>query len=46
MATEYRRYTIDEANAGLPEGWTFAGGWYPFSGSFFAWFSRDVKDDG
>jgi hypothetical protein len=39
------RFTIDEVNAGLPAGWTFASGWFPFQSSWWAWFSRPVREE-
>jgi hypothetical protein len=42
--TEYRRFTIDDANAGLASGWTFASGWFRYQSSWWAWFSRAVAE--
>ncbi len=40
---EFMRFTLDEVNAGLARGWTFASGWFPFQTSYFAWFRREVS---
>ena len=42
--TEYMRFTIEQANSGLAEGWRLASGWFPFQASYWAWFVREVDD--
>ena len=45
MATlEYQRFSLESVNAGLPSGWTFASGWYPFQASWWAWYRREPSD--
>jgi hypothetical protein len=41
---EYRRFTIEEVNAGLARDWIFAAGWFRFNhaASAWAWFRRVV----
>ena len=43
--TEYRRFSIDDVNAGLASGWTFTAGWFPFQTSWWAWFMRLAPED-
>jgi hypothetical protein len=43
--TEYRRFTIDDANAGAAAGWTFVSGWFRFQRSWWAWFSRPATEE-
>ena len=45
MATrEFRRFTVDEVNAGRAVGWTLEAGWFPFGMSHWAWFRREAPD--
>ena len=45
--TEYRRFTLSEAYAGLAEGWVVAGNsCYRFGGGWWAWFTREVESNG
>jgi hypothetical protein len=39
---EYRRFTVEEVNAGLAIGWTLASGWFRHSESAWAWFRREA----
>ena len=41
---EYRRFTIEEANAGLAQGWTLSAGWFRLhhAPSAWAWFRREA----
>ena len=41
---EFRRFNIDDVNAGAAQEWTFASGWFPFQSSYWAWFARPVQE--
>ena len=44
---EYMRFTVDEVQQGKAAGWSFAAGWFRrASGLIWAWFRREVPDDG
>jgi hypothetical protein len=43
--TEFRRFSIEDLNAGLTIGWTFAVGWFAFQTSWWAWFVRSVPEE-
>ena len=40
--TEYMRFTVEEVNAGLADGWTLSAGWFWAQGTAWAWFRRRV----
>ena len=48
MATvEYMRFTLDEVRNGRAAGWRFWSGWFErASGLTWAWYVREVRDDG
>ena len=43
--TEYRRFSIDDVNAGLTTGWAFTAGWFRFQTSWWAWFMRPGREE-
>ena len=42
--TEFKRFLLEEVNAGQAAGWDLASGWFWTQQTAWAWFSREVSD--
>ena len=41
--TEYRRFLLEEVNAGEASGWHLVTGWFATQQTAWAWFARSVE---